>query len=63
MVSNDTCEIAQAAEKLLLRFGEDSAHQASIRVRELANRGDSEGADLWRQIEYELRNRLAASSN
>jgi hypothetical protein len=60
--SKDASDITHAAETLLQRFGEDSAHQASIRARELANRGDSEGADLWRRIEKELRTRLTATT-
>lgn len=56
--SKDTLKIAHAVETLLQRFGEDSAHQASIRASELASRGDTEGADLWRCIEQELRTRL-----
>jgi len=61
--SQDASHIVHAAETLLRRFGEDSAHQASIRASELANRGDDEGAELWRCIEQELRNRLAHSNS
>ena len=61
--SKDVADIVHAAETLLQRFGEDSAHQAGIRAGELAERGDTEGAELWRCIEQELRTRLAASKN
>lgn len=61
--SNRASRITTAADTLLRRFGEDSAHQASIRVKELATRDDTEGADLWRRIELELRARLAASDD
>ena len=61
---HDQCEleIAQAADTFLLRFGEDSARQASMRARELESRNDIESASLWRAIEHELRNRLAMES-
>lgn len=61
--SKNASDITHAAETLLQRFGEDSAHQASIRASELRNRGDEEGADLWLCIEHELRTRLAASGH
>lgn len=58
MTSQDAVEIAHAVEAFLLRFGEDSCHQAAIRAQELDVRGDKEGAQVWRKIESELRVKL-----
>jgi len=54
MKTIDQIGIERAANILLQRFGEDSARQAGIRASELEFRGDSEGAELWRYIEFEL---------
>jgi hypothetical protein len=54
MIIIDQTGIERAASILLQRFGKDSARQAAIRAREFEIRGDGEGAELWRYIEFEL---------
>lgn len=54
----DTSQILHAVAVMIQRYGENAPEQAAIRVKELSDRGDSEGADIWQQVEAELQIRL-----
>lgn len=53
----DTSQILHAVNVMIQRFGENAAEQAAIRAKELSERGDSESAEVWQQVEAVLQTR------
>lgn len=58
MESIDATQILHAVKAMMQRYGDDAPEQAAIRAKELADRGDAEGAEIWQQVEVELQARL-----
>lgn len=54
----DATQILHAVKAMLQRYGDNAPEQAAIRAKELADRGDAEGAEIWQQVEVELIARL-----
>jgi len=58
----ESSQILHAVKVMIQRFGENAPVQAAIRARELSDLGDSEGAQVWQQVEVELLSRLTEQS-
>jgi hypothetical protein len=43
-------DILRCAQILIKRYGDGAALEAAVRVDEMLDRGDSDGARVWRQI-------------
>jgi|TARA_B100001971_G_C18155145_1_gene518074 hypothetical protein len=58
MESIDTTQILHAVKVMIQRYGNAAPDQAAMRAKELSDRGDEEGAEIWLQVEVQLLARL-----
>lgn len=51
---DESAQVLHAARAMIRRYGEHAHHEAAMRVKELSDCGDPEGAKLWGRVVAEL---------